>query len=316
MAGRYLRLTEEAAYGTFPGSPVSIYPRLSGPNAFVHMTNPDFFEVMDGSGLNVPVLAGTATTAVSGQLTTELTYTQAAILLGAGCTRINAGQTAPWTTTELPNDLASFAADFAYQPFDSTTYQKKRFLGCKANSVKLTGSKDQPKMMLSMGITGSTPQGNSYDASSDPTFSNQALSSYPTDVVLFQHLKSGFTAFGGSVTNFDSVSIEFQNLLKPYWDEGRFCNALRLGGRRITVNANLRLKSAGSDRTRYENNTKGALQLVFTNGTNTITFNFESQCYLKPIREDFPLTEETYYQATYNVLLDQSAGTDFALTVV
>lgn len=306
MAGRFLYITQEAAFGTYNGSGEAINPWLSGSNAFAYPVKPNFWEVMDGSGLNIPALSGTSTTGVSGSLTTELTYSQAEFLLGWGATRINSGQTAPWTTTELPNDLASCTCDFAYQPFDSATFKKPRFLGMKVSNMRLSGGTDSPKMMLNLGLVGGSQ--------STHTQTAPAYTAYPTDVVLFRHLSGGFEALGAARTNFDSISITWQNVMKPYFDESQYANAVRLGGRRITVETRFRLKSTGTDRTAYEAGTQGTLELVFTNGTNTITLDFKGKALINPLNEDFPLQEETYYSATMNILLDASASGDYSLT--
>ena len=60
---RFLRITQEAAFATFPGSPTSIYVRLDQPDAFKVMTKPEFWQIMSGSGFAVPALFGSQTSA-------------------------------------------------------------------------------------------------------------------------------------------------------------------------------------------------------------------------------------------------------------
>ena len=99
---RFLRITEEAQFGVYNSGGSSIYIRLSGDNAFLPMTDPEWFSVMDGSGLGIPVIYGSATSSNTATLTTELTYSQAGFLLQWGLQRINTGQSTPWTTTDSP----------------------------------------------------------------------------------------------------------------------------------------------------------------------------------------------------------------------
>jgi hypothetical protein len=314
---RFIRITQEAAFGTFNGAGTAINVRLSSPNAFLPMTDPEFWEVMDGSGLGVPVLQGSQTTALAATLTTELCYSQAQFLLGWAVQRINAGQTTPWVTSELPNDLASCSIDLAWSQFDTATLKRKRFLGNKVASLRMSGSRDSPKVMATMAIVGSTPQGNSFDSSSDPTsgaFPEPALTAYPTDVCLFQHMRGNVSVGGSSRTNFESWELTVQNSMNAYFDESRFANAIRLGGRRITASSRFRVKSAVDDRTTYENATVQAAQLAWTNGTHTITMNLNSQNLIRPFKEDLPLDREVYANIGLQNLLDQSAGADITFT--
>ncbi len=311
---RFLRLTQEATFGTYNSLGTAIYVRLSAPNSFLPMTDPEWWEVMDGSGLGAPALMGSATSALTSTLTTEVTYTQAQFLLGWGLQRVNSAQTSPWTTAELPNDLASCTADFAWSQFDTTTLKTKRFLGVKVASVNLTCSRDNPKLMATFQLVASTPQGNSFDSSSDPTLTAPALTAYPSDVVLFQHMKGNVTVGGASRSNFETWTFQAAGKLNAYFDESRFANSIRLGGRRITASTRMRLKSTVSDRNTYENATVQAAQLEWSNGTHSITLNMNSQNYIRPYKEDLPLDREVYYGMGLSSLLDATAGNDLAVT--
>ena len=135
---RFLRITKEAAFAAYDAAGEACYPRLSSSGAFGPMEKPDFWTVMDGSGLGVQALSGTQTMGVSGQLVTELGPTLAPFLMPWACTRINAGQTTPWTTTELERDLVSTTFDYGRSPFETRTAIRTRYLGCKAASLSLT----------------------------------------------------------------------------------------------------------------------------------------------------------------------------------
>lgn len=309
---RFLRITQEAAYGTFPGSPVSIYPRLNTPNAFRHMTTPGFWEIMSGSGFAVPALRGTQQASLRATLTTPLCATQAQFLLGWCGLRINSGQTSPWTTTEPAGDFTSCALDYAWTNFDGTL-RTKRFTGCKVARWSVSASKDNPVCMLTIDVVGSTPQGNSYDSSVDPTLTAPADSVFPVDPYLFQQLKGGFT-LGSSRTNFESFTISSENALTAYFDESRFANAIRIGGRRTTVDARFRLKASPDDRASYENSAALACSMVLTGYSKSVTFAFNAQNFLSSVQEDYPLDAEVYYDGTIANLLDTTATTDFTMS--
>lgn len=319
---RFLRLTKEQAYGVFDlTSPVQINIRLDQPDSFRVMTSPEIWQIMSGSGFAVPALNGTEVTGLACTLQTPLLYTHAPFLLDSACTRINAGQTLPWVTTELAGDLPSFSADFAWTNFDGTI-RRKRFLGIKVATMGLSGSRDSPVMRLSLGLIGSTPQGNSYDGSSDPSsgeLPEPADSTFATNPVLFEHLRGGVTINNAARTNFQSISISVQNKIKAYFDEFRFANAIRLGGRTVTVSGTSRLKASPDERALYEANTNlaSANTLVFTNAVNTITLAFLNHNYYSSMEESLPLDEEIYFNWTMQNALDaaQTAiNPDFTFT--
>jgi Phage tail tube protein len=317
---RFLTITQEAAFGTYNGAGTAINIRLSSAGAFSPMEKPDFYTVMDGSGLGVQVLAGSQTVTLAGTLTTELTYSQAAFLLGWSCTRINAGQTLPWVTTELPNDLPSCTIDYARSYMDNAAFHTKRYLGCKVASLGLSGSKDSPKLMATIGIVASTVQGNQFDASSDPVITAPALTTYPTDLAVFQQCRGTVTIRNVSRSNFDSFNLTLTNKVKPYWDESRYANAIRLGGRSFTVSSRFRKKSTIDDWTPLFGVTSqiATTSWVFTGGAggaHTITFGANAQSYISSLDEESPIDEEHYYTLSIMNQLDQSAAGDFTMVV-
>lgn len=313
---RFLTITQEAAFGVYHvASPVAINLRLDTPDSFRVMTVPEFWTIMSGSGFAVPALYGTQTTGLAATLRTPLDYAQASFLLGWSFTRINAGQTAPWTTTEIAGDLASCTCDYGWTNVDGTL-RTKRFLGTKVATARLTGSRSSPVVYLELGLVASTPQGNTFDSSPDPTLSAPADSTFPTTPVLFQHARGGLTINNVAHTNFQSLTLNVQNRLKAYFDESRFANLIRMNGRGTTLSGNSRLKASPDDRAAYESATTlaSANTLVFANGTHTITFTLNAQNYFSSINEHFPLDEEIYYDWTVQNQLDPAATEDFHFT--
>ena len=319
MARRFLRITQEAAFGTYNGTGASIIIRGNGANYFKPMTKPQLYQVMDSSGQNLTAIVGSAISMVGGQLTTQLCASQAQFLLGWATTRINAAQTSPWTTTELPYDLASCTIDFGYTRSDGTV-KRKRFLGCKVASGSIQCSADAPVAILNLNIVGSTPQGNTFDSSIDPdatAFPEPAITTYPTDPYLFQHTK-GFLTIASARTLYDKLSITWQNQMKAYFDESRFANAVKMNGRTMKWSSHLRLQASPDDRTStYEVVAASAGSVKFNNGTNTCKLDFAGKNYMENLDEDLPLDGEHYYNLDLLATMDTSVAapnSDLTLT--
>lgn len=315
---RFLRITQENVFNQYQTtSPVQFYPRLSSSGAFTTMENPEFWGIQDGTGLNVPALSGTVTMGLQGTLITEVGPTLAQKLFDWAGTRINDDQDSPWTTNELPRDLASCTCDFAWSNFNVVTLNRRRYLGVKVASLSASCSKSQPKLMANMQLIGSTPQGNHYDSSSDPdatAFPEPALTVYPDDCYLFQNLSGNVSILGDARTNFDSWTMNLQNQLVPYFDESHFANAIRLGGRSFSVQLRLRLKSTPDDWARYKQGTTGSATYTFDNGSNTLKVDQRGKVYIKPLQQEQPIDQEHYYTMTLVSQLDTSTGDDFQFT--
>lgn len=144
-----------------------------------------------------------------------------------------------------------------------------------------------------------------------------ADSVFPTETVLFQHLKGGLTLNNVARSNFQSLNVNVTNRIRPYFDESRFANLIRFNGRTTTIGGVSRLKATPDDRTAYESNTTfGSTNAVeFNSGSHTITFTLNAQNYLSSIGEEFPIDEEVYYAWTLQNLLDTAATTDFTFAV-
>jgi hypothetical protein len=312
---RFLIITEENVFATYSGTPVQTYPRLDQSDAFKVMTQLEFWTIMSGNGYAVQALQGSQTQALGATLSTPLCYSNASMLLSLCCQRINSAQTSPWPTTEAVGDLASATFDYAWTFTDNLSLNTRRFLGCKVASWSITASRDNPVARLSMTIVGSTPQGNTWDSSSNPSLTAPADSVFPTDPVLFQHLKSQLTINNVARSNFQSITISSTNKLKAYFDEAHFASLIRHNGRSFKLSGNSRLKHSPDDRATYEaDTTLATTSIAFTNGTHTITFAMNANSYFDSIGENFPLDEDIYYDWSIMNQLDTSATTDFTFT--
>jgi hypothetical protein len=317
---RFLRISQEAVFGVFPtSSPVEYYVRIDQPGSFSVMHQPQFWQIMSGSGFCVPALFGSQVSGLGMTLSIPLDYANAASLLGWACQVINTGQTSPWVTTEIAGDLASCSVELGWSNTDGTI-RRKRNLGCKVAALSLTGSKDDPVMRLNLTLIGSTPQGNAYDSSTDPSagaFPVPADSVFPASPVLFQHLKSGLTIGNVARSNFQSIAFSVQNRIKPYFDESRFANLIRFNGRTTKLSGVSRLKATPDDRTSYESSTTigSANTVEWNNGSHTITLTLNAQNFFDSIGEQMSLDEEIYYSWSLSNMLDTAATTDWTFAV-
>jgi len=301
---RYLKITQESAFGTVPeADPISIWLRIPDANAFRPMTEPEYWRIMSGSGFAVPALTGTQTARVAGTLTTPLTAEQASFLLSWAGQRI-AADNVPWQTSELVGDLPSCTCEFGWSNFDGTL-RKKGWGGVKVARWRLSGSRSSTVMMLSLDLIGGSPKAS--------TLAEPADSVFPVQVYTFQHLRGGFT-LGSARTNFETINVDVQNALTPYFDESQYANAVRMGGRSSSVTSRIRLKASPDDRALWEAGTEQALSLVWTGYSHSATLNFNAKNWITGHAEDIPIDRESYVDLAIQNYLDTSAAADLTMS--
>lgn len=313
---RHARITQEAAFGTYAPGGATTFPRLGSPGSFSLKPTTSFATIMDGLGRGVQQLALPTTRSLTGQMVTEIGPTNAPFLVPWACTRINSGQTSPWTTAELPFDLASCTIDFAHEVFSTATLSRKRSLGIKVSTFGAACSTTQPKLMGTFSLIGSKRQGNPVDGSADPdatAFPVPACSVFPEDCYQHFDLSGSVTILGAARTNFDSWSLRLENTLEAYFDESRFATSIRCTGRALVVTCNLRHKSTPDDWTSYEQGTAGAASFTFTQGGHTLAFDLKGKCYISGIDEDQAAAGMPYYTLTIVNQLDSASCTDFTV---
>src|SRR5208337_3368254 len=153
MAAReWLAIIEESAFNTplATGSQVVgtnvFYARLDGGDSFTMRPVPTMVAVPYGGGYAIDAFRVSDKTALAGRLTTKLYQgAYASFLLSWGGVRINAGQTAPWVTTEPPGDLASCAIVHSIQyttPGATTSTIVRGYTGCKVQGYDFSISEE------------------------------------------------------------------------------------------------------------------------------------------------------------------------------
>src|SRR6185503_5771302 len=319
----FLQITEENAYKTFNGA-VSrgtnqIAIALQEGNAFTMRPRPVKINIPYGGGLAVRKASVSDKTELKGKLRTLLTYSQASLLLGAGLTRINGAQTAPWTTTEPIGDLASFTIDHGIYRDDTGDYKRTRYLGCKITGGSIEVSEDSETTVLDLDIVGSTPQGNTFDSSSDPgssPFPIPADSDYATDYVLFSHSGGNLTRNNAAFAEYTRLKVSWENVIDAKYFANRFVQKVRCYGRQLMLDSDIVLRASPNFRSSYYELTTALdeTKLVFNNGTHNITLDFYTNALIDSLEDDTSL--EKLYGRKLQLISGYDTGNtaDFAFS--
>lgn len=321
FAREFLQITKESAYKVKKTTPVrgtdQIAIRLDGANQFTPRAVPVAVPVMYGGGLNVEAATISDKTEIKGSLTSELCYSQAAFLLGLALTKMNAGQTVPWTSTEPVNQFASVWIDHAVWQDDSGTYKRTAYPGCKVDTGSVATSESDQKVMLNLGLIGSSFQGNTYDSSADPTsteFPQPTDVEYPTDFVTFIHSNAGFLFGGSAFLPYTSLNFSWQHNHAANFYANRFAQSLRAYGSKFKLDSDVTLVASPAFRSQFQYLTAITPSLAFTDGAHTITFDFKANARIEGLDDNLPLG--TIYQRKLSIgsRYDSTANTDFGFT--
>lgn len=317
----FLWVIKESAYLTQKGTPTagtdSIYIRLDGANRFTLRPMPTQRAVAFGGGFAVQGYTVSDKMAVGvGQLAVTLCYSQAKLLLDWACTRINAGQTTPWTTTEPPGDLASCTVYHGVMR-DDGTIRRRRYKGVKVHNWRLASSADSGLTTLTMGVLAAKMDSNAVDSSSDPdatAFPAPADTAFPTDPLLFVETNGGISVGGSTVLYCQGIDLNVTNAMATRTWNNRFVQVDRIRGRKSTLTAQVLYTASPSWRALYEALTTRAASFAWTNGVNTVTLDYKSNNIISGV-EDQLQPGDLYDQAvTLESQYDTSAGTDLAFT--
>jgi hypothetical protein len=330
MSREFLMLVQESAFktpvasptvmtytGTPPASPTAFYIRLDGSNGFTMRPRPVQVEVPYGGGLAIPAYRVADKLECKGRLTTQLyAGPLSQFLLQWASQAINTAQTSPWTTTEPAGDLASVSIYHAIQRIDGSV-KRRVYLGCKVDSWDLGISEDSTIGRLSLDITGSTPQGNQFDSSSDPTaatFPAPATNQLPYGPYVWINASGGLTLVGAARTQFQSVRISSRNsIAKRYW-ASRFLSIMQFVGRATTFEAVNAYAPTPDDRTSYEGLTTGSATFELNNGTNSLTISLNTASVITTFEDQLPLNDLYTQTMTITNQWDPTVGSDLSLS--
>ena len=286
-AREFLWIVKESALGTVMTSPVagtdSIYIRLIDGNSFSMVAEPVIEEIPYGGGYAVTAEAVSDHYGCKGQLKTKLYPSQAPLLMAFLTSRINGGQTSPWTTSEPAGDLASVSIYHAVRRSDGS-YRRKRFGGVKAAGGTIEVSRQGTTAMISLDLRACRSYGNAMDGTLDPDateFPTPNETDYPTSPYTFAQT-AGTLKIGSNTprTQYENMRIKVQNFaLDGQWFEAPHLTVNQFCGRASTLDTTLYLKASPDDRSAFEAITSQSCSLQFSNGVagQGCTIDFHGQ---------------------------------------
>ncbi len=335
MSREFLYLVQESAYKTPVATPV-VYPtasanaffiRLDGANTFTMRSRPVMVAVPYGGGVAIDAFRVADKIECKGRLQTKLyAGPLSQFLLQWGGQQINSAQTSPWTTTEPAGDLASVACYHAITRSDGSI-KRRVYLGCKVDGWNIDVSEDSTIATLSLDVSGSTPQGNQFDSSTDPTavtFPPPTDVQLPTNPYVFVHASGGLT-IGSARTQFQSLKLASKNVLARRFWANRFINLMRFVGRSTTLEAINFYAPSPDDRTSYEGllgfntgagYTGSTCTFELNNGTHSVTFNLETNSVITTFEDQLPLNDLYTQVMTITNQWDPANSADLTMTFV
>lgn len=333
MAREFLMIVQESAYKTPLTAPVvwttasayktatAYYIRLDEGNAFTMRPRPQTVEIPYGGGLAIGAYRASDKMECRGNLRCKLTTQLAPFLLGWATTRVDTAQTQPWPNQEPAGDLASAAIYHAIMR-DDGTFKRRVYLGCKVDSWNVDMSTDSTVGTANLGISGSTPQGNVYDGSVDPTattFPAPADNNLPVDPYLFAHTQGQILIGGVNRVPITQLTMSGTNTLARSFFNQRFLGKLRFTGRQTNMAVRLEFVTTPDDRATYEGVmpygvSPFAVSVGWSNGVHTMIMNMNANNVFDPLDEDLGLQDLYYQSSTTNNLWDATAHSDFTLT--
>jgi hypothetical protein len=319
MASReFLYIVHESAYLTPKSSPVvgtdAIYVRLDGSNAFKGRPKPVTVKVPYGGGVAIDAFVVSDKLAHKWTLSVLLYASQAQFLLSWAGVRIGGGGTTPWTTTEPVGDLGSCAIYHGITVNSGST-KRRVYLGSKVDQWTIEVSEDGTTVRLTLSGTSSTPQGNQFDSSSDPTstpFPVPTDAQLAVDPYLFIHT-NGDISIASTRAQVTSLKITSKNKMGGKFFNSRFLQLYHFYGRETSLEASLVYALSPDDRTSFEGLTSLAVTIEFNNGTHTFTLTFNAQNVFDDVDDDLPIDNIYLQNDTLANLYDSSAGSDFTL---
>lgn len=331
MASReYLLLVEEVSYG-IPATKVvgtnAFYARLDDGNSFTCQMEPIFLPIMYGGGRATPALEVNDQFNCKGTFKTKLyAGPYSAMLCNWAWTPINAGRTAPWTTTDAAGlmplgDLASLSAYHAFEDA-AGNYQLKRMGGMKALNPKISCSRSSPIATFSTDFVCQRDdlKGDGSAGYPDATeFPPPAETDYPSNPYTFHHTGGNFNLGGTSGsptvrTQYSSLDISSANVVDPRWFESSYLIFARFLGRTSTLTSELHLKFSPDDLATLQTISPGFMSAEFNNGTHSLKWTYNAKNFITGLARNLPLNQVYSRTATVTNFWDPTAANDLVFS--
>jgi hypothetical protein len=254
--------------------------------------NPVLLDIMYGGGRATPAIQVTDQFLVPFNFSSYV-YAGAysAMLLNWAITPVNAGRTAPWTTTDPnfvmpPGDLASLSFYHAYQMPDGT-YDLRRYGGAKCLTWNLACSRDDPRLTFSCTGVAIRDDTNAAGAVAYPLaaeFPPPTELQYPFNPYLFSQSSGNLFLFSGTSTartQYQSMGMSCTNAMDPRAFESKYMQLCRFCGRTTNLTASVYLKPSPADLQLFQTATRLTSSFKFDNGTNTIKIDMLTHNHMK-----------------------------------
>ncbi len=287
----WMSIYQESTYGQFNSGGSIAYPRLAGGNAFTMRKVPQRQVIRTADAGNRPIQVVSARKVYAGTLNMLLYPSQASYWITA-------------LTGLSSNALPSYSIQY----WDSV--QAWRFLGCIAQSGKITSSATADNVMLSINWIAQQRD------ATFTSFSQPAISNYPTEVP-YEHVESAsnFTLSSVAITKYKTLEVNIANVLVGTWDEQQYITSLLYCGRDLTFSFGPQYL-ATAYRTEFENQTALTFSANWTrtSPSHSLTINCETNSYMSTIDDDLPLDGPGYQSIGVQVMYDPNNSTDFTAT--
>jgi hypothetical protein len=309
----------EPSFGTAKTTPTlgtdSFFFNLPVGDAFVGIMSPVVQEIQAGGGIAVPFdsFADHYQTSIAWKGNVYPSFQK--FLLPLFLTRVNAGQTLPWTTTEPPNDLASASMYVMYNPRGAVNILKQ-YPGCKGLSLTLSSSRQSPTLAFDATLAAQKETGNPVDSSSDPVWTLPTDAQIPTGPYTHGMSSTNFKVDGTAVTNYQSLSVKITNTVTPYFFESHFPVVMALTGRKIDVTFQRLLSTTPNYRTNWQSLANHSCYVMYGNGTNSFKLDLGARAYISAYSQQKQQNQEFLETITVTGKWDTTAGTDCTLTIV
>lgn len=304
-----------------PGS--FVYPRLDG-GSFDMRAVPIMEDLQAGNGVAMLGTRFSDAVEAKGTLRMKLPASQAAFLIGLALQNIDAGRTVPFVTTDpggnVPvGDLATFSAYYGVKAFDGTV-RRRRFGGCRFNSMTLEGTADSPRQVQATfeveaaKVYGNTSFGGSDADPDDTEFPEPSFADLPNDIFLFSHMS---LKLGGAVRpQCYSHSLKFTNKNDPQRYGSKWLQTAQFQGRDSSVESKLLYKTNPGDRAVFEQLASQAVQFVIDNGSVGVTFEFHGNNFIHQVTDDTSLGKSYAQTLSIDNALDAASGTGVSVSFV
>jgi len=305
----FLRITQEAVYGTFNASPTTgeqVLISLPQDNSFTVRKKINSMAIRSAGANNRRVKMISRTFDVGGKLMTYVRPSQAALL---------ATLLGGLTTGDCPT-LPSFTCDHGFMLEDgSCTPFITRYTGCMADGV-LTASNTGEGTNMKADLTIIGQLATVITTTIFPVPVATDLTAIDNEVPYAFQDCTGALIVGGGRTDFNSISFNFGNKILPYRGETAQISRLNWRSRDPSVTIDNLYKSK-QDRLDYEAITPKAVSFTFTEGGHSIAFALGANNYFDEPQDDLKVGDGWFMQSiTLQNFIDPATGIDLAITVV